>query len=79
MFDYNLNATVQTVYLLSQLISRVWSPTNWTISQPREETQQLRGFVRLHFNLLRVEGDGALRQLASHRWRRAIRESIVSR
>jgi hypothetical protein len=44
-----------------------------------KETQQLRGFVRLHFNLLRVEGDGALRQLASHRWRRAIRESIVSR
>ena len=78
MFDYNLNATVQTVYLLSQLISRVWSLTNWTISQPREETQ-LRGFVRLHFNLLRVEGDGALRQLASHPWRRAIRESIVSR
>jgi len=76
MFDYNLNATVQTVYLLSQLISRVWSPTNWTISQPREETQQLRGFVRLHFNLLRVERDGAL---ASHRWRRVIRESIVSR
>ena len=41
--------------------------------------ESLRGFVRLHFNLLRVEGDGALRQLASHRWRRAIRESIVSR
>jgi hypothetical protein len=79
MFDYNLNATVPTVYLLSQLISRDWSPANWTISRPREETQQLRGFVRLHFNLLRVEGDGALRQLASHRWRRAIRESIVSR
>jgi hypothetical protein len=42
------------------------------------ETQQLRGFVRLHFNLSRVKRDGALRQLASHRWRRPIRESIVS-
>ena len=38
--------------------------TNWTISQPREETQQLRGFARLHFNLLRVKRDGAWRQLA---------------
>jgi len=42
----------------------VWSPTNWTISQPGEERQQLRGFARLHFNLLRVKRDGALRQLA---------------
>jgi hypothetical protein len=66
MFDYNLNATVQTVYLLSQLLSRVWSPTNWTISHPGEEMQQLRGFARLHFNLFRVKRDGALRQLASH-------------
>jgi hypothetical protein len=64
MVDFNRSGTVQTVYLLSQLISRVWSPTNWTISQPKEETQQLRGFSRLHFNVLRVKRDAALRQLA---------------
>jgi hypothetical protein len=61
MFDYNLNATVQTVYLLGQLISRVWSPTNWTISQPGEETQQLRGFART--DVPRTDGAGQFANL----------------
>ncbi len=43
--------------------SRVWSPTNWTISQPLGGMQPLGAFPQLHFNLTRVKRRRAFRQL----------------